>query len=820
MREVGLLGLCSALLWIMVPACGESEAPAKRSATPRLPRLEKRMALLSDDFLDRTPGSAWVPTLPVALGDEMREAVVVPRAKYLRFRGVPRHPGAHWELAVGVMPERQAEPDPIRIEIVMIEGDERRVVFERTLSPAAEPEHRGWVECSGKIPGAGEGASSVDLILQASSDSERGGALVAWSRPVVRSEGVVGPTEPGPVRWNGSVTDRMEDLREAAGRRGQSLSLPGESGTVETVGLKPGESVELKHTGAPGEHLRCRFYAIPGARSPSGEIVASVSWRAGDDIRRLGEWQLETGSLDIGELGVGVWTLTADLPAESGSLIFEIRGEVTGGLMIGLSELRIRRQSSAPRAETGAYPNVLVLLVDTLRADHLGCYGYGRDTSPTLDRLSQQGVRYERCLAPSSWTLPSVASLMTGQHPPTHGVVDAMGGLRLPSAFETLPERLARRGVSTAAFSANFLVGSSNGFDQGFERFVHLPFADAEPVNDAFLDWVDEIGSRPFFAYVHSFDPHLPYGAPEPWGRHFVPEVTESLVLSEVIERFHAVAQQAALFADRIEVREAVEGHLKVDGSRIVISTWLRDRLIDLYDGEIRYWDAQLARLLEELERRGLRETTWIIVTSDHGEAFGEHGYLAHGQTLYDELVRVPLIVVPPGGGAGRTEPQVVEMIDLAATTLQVFGLPLPEDWRAVPLPVESGDRATHTAAFSHVSARIRPDGEESIRQVELSSVSTAGWKAIDQELGAAARGLGKSGEPGAAEGTRRFEIYDLTSDTKELFDLASGKPDIEARLRSLLERWRAATPHRADRSASPDPEAVRAMRRMGYFGR
>src|SRR5690606_37763777 len=155
---------------------------------------------------------------------------------------------------------------------------------------------------------------------------------------------------------------------------------------------------------------------------------------------------------------------------------------------------------------------------------------------------------------------------------------------------------------------------------------------------------------------------------------------------------------------------------LRATSYGIEISTWLRDRLIELYDAEIRYWDAQLEELLVELERRGLRERTWIVVTSDHGEAFGDHGYLAHGQTLFDELIRVPWIVGPPGGGEGRVEARPVELTDLGATILEAHGVePLG---RARPLPLSGEDEAPRPWAISHVAARVRAEGEDAVRYV------------------------------------------------------------------------------------------------------
>ncbi|MEQ8766968.1 MAG: sulfatase [Planctomycetota bacterium] len=742
--------------------------------------------------------STWRPQLPFALGDAIREAVVVPRRQYLRLRGVPRHEGARLEVWCGIPPARWSDPEPIRLTIAEVEGGEERVLVTRELTPATDLKHRTWIRLEADLPGSGEDASPIDLILRAEGGADRPGALVAWSGALVTSRGRLDPGGLGPVTWQEPGHDWMPVLTESTSGETWQLRLPGMAGHVDAVRIRPGEEVRVPLE-SRGEWVKLQAFAIPGRRAPSGKVTWVLSWEANGKRLRLFEASLETSTLDVDEVGVRVLEAEAELPSGVGHLVFSVEGEIDGGLITGLTRIETVVRHAAPRARPNETPNVLVILVDTLRADHLGCYGYPRPTSPTLDRLAARGIRFERCLAQSSWTLPSVASLMTGLHPPAHGVVDAASGLQIARGVETMAERLSAAGFTTAAFSANFLVGPAGGFDRGFERFEALPFASAESLNRSVRAWLDEVGSHPFFGYVHYYDPHLPYAAPAPKTRRFVPEEEQALGrLDEVIERFHQVAQEAALFADRLTIRDEVEGHLQVGEGEIVISRWLRDRLIDLYDAEIRYWDDQLAELLEGLAARGLMDRTWLIITSDHGEAFGEHGYLAHGQTLYDELVRVPLIIVPPRSQSGFVETQAVEMTDIAPTVLSLLGRTVPETWRARPLKVDSPERGARRPAFSFVSARVREPGEAGPSYHELTATSDARWKAIEHEEG-------------------RLELYDVASDPGELEDVAKSEAKRAEERRAALERWRAATPRPASASGLLDPAVQRALQMMGY---
>ena len=289
---------------------------------------------------------------------------------------------------------------------------------------------------------------------------------------------------------------------------------------------------------------------------------------------------------------------------------------------------------TTPVAPPAERPNVLLVTIDTLRADRVGCYGRAQALTPTMDGLAARGVRFATAVAHVPLTAPSHASILTGVTPLGHGVRDN-GGYALPPQIRTAAEDFGQAGYRTAAFVSGFPLNRRFGFDRGFETYDdHLPkgndprralhverFADA--TTDAVLRWMVEPdpspGRRPFFLWVHYYDPHAPYEPP---------------------------AEFAARFA------------------------------AEPYDGEVAFVDAQLARLLRKLEEKGELVRTLILVTADHGESLGEHGEQSHGLFIYDSTLRVPFLVAGPGIAPGRVAETVARGIDVLPTLLEGAGFP------------------------------------------------------------------------------------------------------------------------------------------------
>ena len=336
-----------------------------------------------------------------------------------------------------------------------------------------------------------------------------------------------------------------------------------------------------------------------------------------------------------------------------------------------------QRQIAQLTPPTSGTHNVVVILIDTLRADHLSTYGYTRPTSPNLSGIADQGVLFENAIAPSAWTIPSHASILTGLYPHDHHAGDSAHPNLDPQYF-TLAEALKMRGYRTAAFSANGRFFSrSRGFGRGFIHFedafrtwrgsfgqtmfgaqidswieaLHLEHnipgrLSAQVINRNALHWIGS-GHAPFFVVLNYLDVHEPYLPPEPYLHYYTKAKHRRQWYSDDWQSSENLTPQ----------------ELQTN--------------IDSYDGAINYVDDQIAKLMQELKKRGLGEHTLVIITSDHGEGFNEHGLVDHGNSLYRELIHVPLIFWEPGEiPVGRRVPEPVSLTALPATVLDLLGYP------------------------------------------------------------------------------------------------------------------------------------------------
>lgn len=308
-------------------------------------------------------------------------------------------------------------------------------------------------------------------------------------------------------------------------------------------------------------------------------------------------------------------------------------------------------------------PNVLVIMIDTLRQDALGCTGNERDLTPNLDRLAAEGVLFTEARSPSSWTLPAHASFFSSSLPSQHGVIDK--SRRLPDHFRTLTEELQAAGWRTGAFTDGGFVLPLYGFMKGFD-WIHVSPDAAGKRGERF--GIDHLSKRalswirrkpgPFFTFLHTYEVHSPLDPPEDLREQFVRPYEGPLprvpVLRKVQKRFD-------------------EGEMTPEDLRY---------LHDLYSAEVAYTDRILGTFLDALEADGVLDSTLVIVTSDHGENFGEHGHLGHGSWLHESLLKVPLILRFPGvydGGAREDTP--VQLLDLAPSILELAELPAPDGW-------------------------------------------------------------------------------------------------------------------------------------------
>jgi arylsulfatase A-like enzyme len=391
-------------------------------------------------------------------------------------------------------------------------------------------------------------------------------------------------------------------------------------------------------------------------------------------------------------------------------------------------------------------PLAIIYLVDTLRADHTGVYGYPRRTTPELDAFARDAVVFDAAVAHASWTKPSVASILTSRLPAQHRAVQLRDPLD-PSNL-TIAQRLHERGWATGAAIANSVIyGAESTFDRGFDVFAGLHGEDNRPsklvgadvVVDSALAFLRSRRGLPTFLYVHTMDPHVPYEPPPPFDRMFEPL--------------------------------PAPGHPARDPRTDYKEPHDRDRMIGQYDGDVAFGDREFGRFVRELKAAGLYRDALVLFLSDHGEEFLDHGRWLHGRSLFDELIRVPLVVKLPGNrGAGTRVAGQVQGIDVVPTVLEAMGLPLTTDLGGQPVQRMLAGEAKPRAAISEISHRgfvahgVRTDGDKYIRR----------FSPDDDEL-----------------------YFDLHEDPKETTSLAAEKPDRVKVLQTQAEAAMASSPYR-----------------------
>ena len=413
-------------------------------------------------------------------------------------------------------------------------------------------------------------------------------------------------------------------------------------------------------------------------------------------------------------------------------------------------------------------PNIVLYVVDTVRADRLGVYGYGKPTSPRLDTFAAGAVLFENAYAQSSWTRPAVASLFTGLLPPAHRTVGRRSVL--PEDATTLAEILAVHGYEGMGLVRNPNVGRAFGFAQGFNRFRSEDRERDETMLDRVRLWLDERqgAEGPFFLFLHAIDPHGPYDP--------APEFEEMFEAGGAPAHYRTVRYLLGL--NRGEVEPEPE---------------TADALSRLYDAEVAQNDRAFGELLDELEDRGLVEDTAVIYLSDHGEEFAEHGRWEHGLSLYEEVLRVPLVMRLPGVPARRVE-EPAQHVDVLPTLLAYLGIEAPPtDGRDLLAARRRGDEPLDV--YTHLDV----DGHRA------ASVIRGPYKLV----------LPQSPSQGTAP-----MLFDLDADPGELRDLAADRPDIVERMLALLaERNLAGEIVSAEEIEDDqlDEDVRRRLRALGY---
>ena len=648
------------------------------------------------------------------------------------------------ELSLRGWPFSPAGAEPQKVELVF----NGRSLAHWTLEPGA-------ATYSAQVPeeGVRVGDNHVELryaryaspaqLVPGSSDPRPLG--VAWDSLEVRSA-----PEPGPPS---AATEGRLDIGLGTGLSYTFRARPGavlEIGAIEIRGSQGPSRLHARLMGSFDEGTH--EFAAPGGK---------LRW-----------------SLPVSREGLVVLRLDAvwqgSPPAPGAAL--RLRSPLVRGPEAA-APTRGRAPSGHPK---GARPqNLLLYVIDTLRADRLGCYGHPGGLTPSIDAFARRALLFERAYAASSWTKTSMATVLTGLPPRSHGAHRREDAL--PGSVTTLAERLRTSGYDTAAFVTNPNLTSVFGFDQGFEKYEYLAegwpgegHARSDVLHARVTRWLEgRTDPRPFFIYAHSMDPHDPYV--DPGAR--LPAAAPS-----------AASKDAGRIGSAAFMRALEEG-------RVRASPELRAELLRLYEAEIRFNDEGFGGLMDRLDERGLAENTLVVLLSDHGEEFAEHGWWRHGKTLYEEQLRVPLLFRLPGGRfAGRRVKETARHVDVVPTILDALRLP-PD--AALPgrslLALGEGPGAEEDP----VCAYLDVDGRS------LESVALAGRKLV--------RYLSYD-RPRPAE-----ELFALDRDPGETRSVAGEGGTELSFLRALIENPRLAGRPIPRETVAIDPELEERLRAVGY---
>jgi arylsulfatase A-like enzyme len=416
---------------------------------------------------------------------------------------------------------------------------------------------------------------------------------------------------------------------------------------------------------------------------------------------------------------------------------------------------------------TPAAPRNLILIsVDTLRPDMLGCYGHPRDSSPALDRIASEGALFENAFTTAPWTLPAHASLLTGLYPRRHGAVRERSAIG--EGVETLASRLVAGGFRTAAIVNSYYVSARYGFARGFEAFRYVPATNA-PAGDGIvehaLDWLAAEPRDRFFLFLHDYQVHSDYRSLPVFEQEFTRSYSGPFT---------------GTTAELLAVRKG----------QLVPTPRDAEHLRDLYVAGIRQLDQEIARLRDSLERSGLWERTLLVVTSDHGEEFLEHGGVLHGRTQYDEVLRIPLILRGPGVPAGARIARPVSILDVLPTVLALLGEPRPEGIDGVDVFAEPG------AGEERI---LFGEADHNNREPDITRSARAGrFKLVLDRL---------SGD---------HALYDLRVDPGEREDVAALNRQQARRLLGELTRFES-TRREGTALAPVDREARQQLEALGY---
>jgi arylsulfatase A-like enzyme len=491
----------------------------------------------------------------------------------------------------------------------------------------------------------------------------------------------------------------------------------------------------------------------PGTATPPRELVRAAGCQGSETTHPIAVGVPESGVRDLYVLN----------PSPSDTAV--------------IRRLTLRRDDSVAAPER---LNLVLIVLDALRADHLGSHGYERATSPCLDAVAQRSTQFTNAFAQAPMTITSMASVLTGMYPPFHGATDRTP---LGDVLPIWPALLEQHGYATVLVSANPFVGRAFGLARGFRDVFEL-FASApdyprglegvvrpQALVATATDWLSARRSEPFFMLLHFLQPHTPYAPPKPYWGTFG---TDDHAFDGRFDTIAAAYQQSRAVAEA-----------------------LRQPAIDRYDDNIRYVDAAICRLMQQLDLLELSEHTAIVITADHGEQFLDHNGFGHPPgSMFDELLHVPLIVVRPGAAPGRRS-ELVEGVDIGPTMLELAGIDAPFGQGRSLLSSAQGDgRAKDRAVFAFSR---REDWRTDAGIFSVQTVRTSRYKLIRQLP------------------EKPDLLYDLEVDPRQLGNSAPQDPERVAQLVGMIEERLAGSVAQAAPAATIDPSTREHLRALGY---
>jgi arylsulfatase A-like enzyme len=463
-------------------------------------------------------------------------------------------------------------------------------------------------------------------------------------------------------------------------------------------------------------------------------------------------------------------------------------------------------QARAALSDRGAPRGVILMVADTLRSDHLDAWGYERPTAPRLARLAAEGTRFADNVSQGSWTKIAVSSILTSLYASTHGLEEVPD--RIPASVTTLPEAFREAGYATFYTSSVLFTGRNSNLQQGVEVLherVSVEGIDGHRSKTArtyvgrLLDWLDSHHEQPFFVFLHVFDPHSPYRPFEPWDRRWID--SEELAAHEA--NLEKIAEVVDVFHGLPTAAELEQAGVSREQYLAATRAW--------YDASIRAMDVEVARLFERLAEYGIADDVLFAFLADHGEEFFEHGRSWHGESIYGEMIGVPMFVRWPGVvPEGLVVERTTQSIDLMPTLLELARLPVPEKAQGrslVPVMAAPGDPVAYGGGRAPVFSETAGDDDE-YKVPDAYAVIDDGWKLIWNEV--------------VHDGRPELELFDHARDPLDLENVAADHPEKVAELKRLLEGWKAdAEAARAsDEGIEEDlsPAELEELKALGYL--